>query len=88
MAFFLIFEIGSLISGLAISSVVFIVGRAIAGIGTSGIQTGAFAIIVASAPLAKRPSLLGIMMGVCQVGLGSGPLVGGALTEYMTWRRC
>ncbi|KAI5460137.1 major facilitator superfamily domain-containing protein [Mariannaea sp. PMI_226] len=88
LVFFLVFEIGSLISGLAVSSAMFIVGRAIAGIGTSGIQNGAFTIVAASIPLNKRPVALGIIMGICQVGLVSGPLIGGALTEYSTWRWC
>jgi MFS family permease len=39
-----IFEIGSLICAIAPSSSVFIVGRAIAGIGAGGIFSGAFVI--------------------------------------------
>jgi MFS family permease len=61
------FEIGSLICGVAPNSVVFIVGRAIAGLGAGGIFAGALTIIAYSIPLAKRPiftGCIGAMFGV------------------------
>ncbi|KAJ5378910.1 major facilitator superfamily-domain-containing protein [Penicillium cosmopolitanum] len=88
LSFFFIFELGSLICGLATSSKMLIVGRAIAGIGGSGILNGAFTIIAACVPLSRRPTFIGLVMGVSQVGLSAGPLIGGALTEYTTWRWC
>lgn len=65
-----------------------IIGRAIAGIGVSGSQNGAFTIVAASVPLEKRPALIGMLMGGSQLGLVIGPLIGGALTEYTSWRWC
>ena len=50
-----LFELGSLICGVAPSSVVLIVGRAIAGLGCAGVFAGALVIIAASMPLEKRP---------------------------------
>ncbi|KAJ5174506.1 HC-toxin efflux carrier TOXA [Penicillium canariense] len=88
LVFFFIFEIGSLICALATSSKMLIVGRAIAGIGNSAIQNGCVTIIAGIVPLQKRPALLGIAIGISQLGLASGPLVGGALTEYASWRWC
>ncbi len=32
--------------------------------------------------------LLGGLMGISQIGVLSGPLIGGALTEYASWRWC
>lgn len=39
-AFFLFFEFGSLLCGVAVSSKMLIVGRAVAGMGASGLQNG------------------------------------------------
>ncbi|KAK4958970.1 hypothetical protein LTR10_003769 [Elasticomyces elasticus] len=86
ISFFAVFELGSLLCGVATSSKMLIVGRAIAGMGTAGLQNGAMTIISACVPLHKRPALLGICQGFAQLGLVFGPLIGGALTQYTTWR--
>ncbi|KAI0148070.1 efflux pump [Hypoxylon sp. NC0597] len=88
LSFFAIFEIGSILCGAAVSSDMLIVGRAVAGFGAAGITNGAITIISSCAPLEKRPALIGLTMGLMQVGLVAGPLIGGAFTTYTTWRWC
>ncbi|KAK8004428.1 carbohydrate esterase family 4 protein [Apiospora arundinis] len=88
LIFFLVFELGSLICGVATSSPMFIGGRVIAGLGSSGLMNGAMTLIAGAVPLAKRPLYTGLMIGFAQVGLICGPLIGGALTEYSSWRWC
>ena len=62
MAFFAIFQLGSLICGVATSSKMLIVGRAIAGMGSSGLYNGTFVIIAGCIPMAKRPSMVLLTM--------------------------
>ena len=54
--FFAIFELGSLICGVAPSSKALIVGRAVAGLGVSGVFAGALTIIAAALAPEKRAS--------------------------------
>lgn len=83
-----IFSLGSLICALANSSKMLIVGRAIAGMGGSGLINGSLTIIAACVPLQKRAVYMGFLMSFVQLGIMLGPLVGGALTEHASWRWC
>lgn len=71
-----LFEIGSAICGAAPTSVAFIVGRAIAGMGSAGIMSGAIVLMVSTIPLAKRPKYQGLFGGVFGIASVVGPLLG------------
>ncbi|KAK1990109.1 major facilitator superfamily transporter [Colletotrichum falcatum] len=88
LAFLFLFELGSLICAVSTSSDMFIVGRAVAGMGSAGLLNGALTIIGATVPLQKRPLIIGIVIGLSNMGLVFGPLIGGAFTEYVNWRWC
>ena len=60
-----VFELGSLICGLAPNSKVLIAGRAIAGTGSAGILTGAYVVVAHSIPMQKRPMYAGMIGMMC-----------------------
>ncbi|KAE8549500.1 hypothetical protein EYB25_008022 [Talaromyces marneffei] len=84
----LIFELGSILCAAAKSSTMLIVGRAVAGAGAAALFSGAMNIIGSSVPLRKRPVYIGILGSMFGIASVVGPLIGGALTEYVTWRWC
>ncbi|KAK1812541.1 hypothetical protein LTR12_013079 [Friedmanniomyces endolithicus] len=87
LTFFFIFEVGSVLCGAAQSSAMFM-GRTIASIGCSGISTGALTIITDILPAKAQAQVLGVAQGLGQIGLAIGPILGGAFTEYISWRWC
>ncbi|KAI2635326.1 MFS general substrate transporter [Xylaria nigripes] len=83
-----LFEIGSAICGAAPNSIAFILGRAIAGLGGAGIFSGVTIIMITMVPLRKRPMFQGLFGTIFGLASVLGPLVGGALTDAITWRWC
>ncbi|KIX10126.1 uncharacterized protein Z518_01207 [Rhinocladiella mackenziei CBS 650.93] len=84
----LLFEAGSALCGAAPSSIAFILGRALAGLGSGGIVSGVMVVIVYALPLDQRPKYQGFFGAVFGVASVAGPLIGGALTTDVTWRWC
>ncbi|RAQ56910.1 MFS multidrug transporter [Aspergillus flavus] len=83
-----LFEIGSLICGFTPNSVGLIIGRAITGLGSAGLFSGAITVISQSMPLQRRLLCISVIMCLFGVADVAGPLIGGVFTDYLTWRWC
>ncbi|KAJ1323001.1 MFS transporter DHA2 family glioxin efflux transporter [Microdochium nivale] len=83
-----VFELGSLICGVAPTADALIVGRAIAGLGCGGLLTGSLMMITYSLPPATRA--MGFSTTITGYGISAalGPVIGGAFTGNLSWRWC
>lgn len=61
-------------------------GRAVQGIGGSGIGVLCEMVICDLVPLRERGAYLGVVLGMVGLGAALGPLFGGLLVSYSTWR--
>ncbi|KAM0304172.1 hypothetical protein ACHAPM_002245 [Fusarium culmorum] len=82
------FEIGALVCTLAPSSAVFILGRAISGLGRGAINGGLFKLLKQCFPLSKQAMVNSLLSGVGSLGLITAPTIGGALVDAFSWRAC
>lgn len=86
--FFAIFLVGSILCGAATSSNFFIVGRAVAGIGAAGVASGGLTVVITISEPAKRPMFMGLSSSMFALGIILAPIIGGALTDRVSWRWC
>lgn len=84
----LIFEVGSVLCAAASSSSIFIFGRALAGVGSAGIFSGAFIVVAKTVPLKWRAAYNGLFGALYGISSVVGPVLGGLLTEKLSWRWC
>ncbi|KAL4812682.1 major facilitator superfamily domain-containing protein [Aspergillus spinulosporus] len=83
-----LFELGSLLCTVAPTSATFILGRAVAGLGSSGIQTGSIVLLTSLLPVNKRPFWTGLVGAGSNIAMVIAPLIGGILTDAFSWRAC
>jgi EmrB/QacA subfamily drug resistance transporter len=81
-----IFLIGSALSGQAHSMDQLIAFRALQGLGAGGLMVGAIATIGDLVSPRERGQYMGYMMAAMMIAMIAGPLVGGYITDTLSWR--
>src|ERR1700719_2703554 len=81
-----VFLVGSALSGLASSMTMLIVFRALQGLGAGGLMVGAMATLGEMVPPRERGKYMGYFMVVMMLATVGGPLVGGWITQAISWR--
>ena len=86
IAAIVIFLIGSALSGLSHSMDQLIAFRALQGLGAGGLMVGALATIGDLVSPRERGQYMGYMMAAMMLAMIAGPLVGGYITDTLSWR--
>ena len=82
----LIFGLGSLACGFADSGVVLLAARGVQGLGAAVIFPASLAMVAIAFPAKQRGSAIGSAAAIGTVFLALGPLMGGFLTDALSWR--
>ncbi|MTD58852.1 MFS transporter [Amycolatopsis pithecellobii] len=82
----IVFAVGSAACALAGSVLALVLGRVVQGIGAAAVQPLSLTLVTGAVPPSRRNAAIGMWGGVNGLGVALGPLVGGAVTEGLSWQ--
>lgn len=83
---YVLFLVGSVVFATANSMAVVIIGRLLQGLGGGGLDVLNEILIVDITTLKERPLYIGLMAVPMALGTITGPIIGAAFSEYISWR--
>ena len=82
-----VYGAGSLTTALAPNLTVLIIGWSfLEGLGAALIMPAIVALVASNFPAAERPRAYGLVASAGAIAVAAGPLIGGAVTTYASWR--